>query len=1069
MRQTLLASTCLIAFIATAAAAETNIDTATTNPIRTATVKSGAPDNVKITTKGSVKPTGGTAVIIDSNNQVVNEGTIEIGNANNATGIFAQAGITGMITNAAGGKIIIDEPYTPTDIDNDGDLDGVFAIGSGRAGISTGGAFTGNIINSGTITIEGNDSAGIRLGGALTGKLTHDGMTTVLGDRALGVGLRDVTGNVRLAGTISATGLDAVAAQLTGTIAGALEVQGNLTATGYRSTTSPADPSKLDADDLLLGGPALSIEGDVTGGVILAVPPKDNSTTDADEDDDGIDDAKEGSAVVRSYGSAPAMRIGAVDHSVTIGPVSGTGTGFGLVINGSVIGSGVYAGKNASALDIGGRGGAVNIAGGIGIGIGGNVQAASNGASATAIRIGAGATTPEIRNAGKVEATGGNAATAIASAIQIDAGGNVATIRNSGAIIAKASGDAGTAVAIIDKSGSVSLIENSGSISATGALAASGRNIALDLSVNVGGVMLKQTAVASGITAPTIIGDVRMGGGDDIFDIADGSVKGNTSFGAGANQLKLSGDAIYNGNAIFGAANDSLALAGTSIFNGMADFGGGADMLTIGGSSLFTGTLANSQGLAVTVDGGTFDVSGAATISSLAVTGKGVLGVTLDAGSSGTALSVTGNASFADQSKLALKLSSVEDAEGSHVVLQAGSLSGADKLTTTTTLLPFLYKGVLTSNATQLIIDVSRKSATELALNRSETSAFGAIYSALTADADVEAAFLDIADGDRFRQQVGQMLPEHEGGVFEVVTSGSRALSRHLADPTSPFKDEGKWGYWISQAAWGSSKGLGNTASYDVTGWGISGGGEIETGLGNFGLSAGFLSGKDGNGSNANEVNSSQWEGAAYWRLHSGDWMANARFSGAPISLKGTRLFHADNGATSIDKVANGSWDATLWSASASVSHDSRFGLLSFRPSLAVDYYKLKEDGYTEVGGGDAFNLIVADRSSDETTVSGLVALGLDLGGLDEYDGWIRFELEGGRREIVGGSLGNTVAQYKDGTPFTLVPEKRTSGWVGRVRGIAGNPTFQVAGEFSAEEQQSHVALAFRASLRIGL
>src|SRR3546814_15849477 len=38
------------------------------------------------------------------------------------------------------------------------------------------------------------------------------------------------------------------------------------------------------------------------------------------------------------------------------------------------------------------------------------------------------------------------------------------------------------------------------------------------------------------------------------------------------------------------------------------------------------------------------------------------------------------------------------------------------------------------------------------------------------------------------------------------------------------------------------------------------------------------------------------------------------------------------------------------------------------------------------------------------------------------------FELEGGRREIVGGSLGATVASFKDGTPFTLVrSEEHTS------------------------------------------
>jgi hypothetical protein len=36
----------------------------------------------------------------------------------------------------------------------------------------------------------------------------------------------------------------------------------------------------------------VSIEGNVAKGIILAIPPKDNSTTDNDEDDDGIEDCQ---------------------------------------------------------------------------------------------------------------------------------------------------------------------------------------------------------------------------------------------------------------------------------------------------------------------------------------------------------------------------------------------------------------------------------------------------------------------------------------------------------------------------------------------------------------------------------------------------------------------------------------------------------------------------------------------------------------------------------------------------------------------------------------------------------
>ena len=79
-------------------------------------------------------------------------------------------------------------------------------------------------------------------------------------------------------------------------------------------------------------------------------------------------------------------------------------------------------------------------------------------------------------------------------------------------------------------------------------------------------------------------------------------------------------------------------------------------------------------------------------------------------------------------------------------MLTAGTLTGASNLTASQTLLPFLYKGTLTSNATQLIVDVSRKSTSELGLNRSEAGAFDAVLDAVVADQKIEDVFLGIAE-----------------------------------------------------------------------------------------------------------------------------------------------------------------------------------------------------------------------------------------------------------------------------------------------------------------------------------
>ncbi len=1066
MRRLLLTTTCLFAVVAPAHA-QTVIDAKRTDPVRTSTVKAGAPDAIRISATGSVVPTAGTAVTIDSANALVNEGTIQVSNADNATGILANAGTGGGITNS--GKIILDETYVATDTDKDGDLDGPFAAGSGRTGIRTAGAYTGAIVNSGTVTVQGNNSAGIWLGGPLTGAFTHDGTTSVTGNGSTGVRIADVTGNVRLAGTIAAIGQGAVAARVDGNIAGALVVQGAIGATGYRYVQPPADPAKLDADDLLQGGSALVVAGNVSGGIVFAVPPKDASTTDNDEDKDGIDDAKEGSAAITGFGAAPAVQIGAATRAVTIGAVAGTGTGYGLIIDGGIAGSGVYAGVEGNGLAIGGLGGAVTIAGGIGVN--GTVSATANGASATALRLGSGASTPEIRNAGIIAASGGGTTASRTTAVLVDTGATVGTIRNSGAIRATAQAADGSANAILDRSGSVSLVENSGVISASGALATSERNIAIDLSANNAGVIVRQTAVAAGIAAPGIAGDLRFGAGNDLFDVADGTVAGTARFGAGNNRLALSGDAAMTGGAIFGAGNDTVALAGTSSFAGTADFGGGMDTLTLAGTSRFTGSITNAANLAVAVSGGTLGVTGAASIGSLAVGGQGVLAVTLDkTGGTGTLITVAGTASFDKDSKLALRLASITDAEGRYVVLRAGTLTGASNLTATTAVLPFLYKGsIATGTGNDLAVDVLRKTSGELGLNRSEASAYDAIYRALGTDAKVGGAFLNIIDAEAFRGSVRQMLPDHAGGTFETVTMGSRAVARTLADPHGPFKDQGKWGYWVTQVGFGTAKSLGDTASYDVSGWGVSAGAEYKTGVGNFGTSIAYLDGRDADGGTANEVNTAQYELAGYWRGHWGDLQANARVSGARVGFDGRRRFTGAIGSEAVERTSRGDWNGTLYSASGGVSWDGGKGRFVFRPVLALDYYKLKEDAYTETGGGKAIDLAVRARSSDELAVTGSAAVGLDFGGLDPERGWFRVEVEGGRRELVGGGLGATTASFEGGQTFTLTPEERTSGWVGKLRAVGGSEGYRIGGEFNAEQQQGRAALSLRATLQVGL
>jgi hypothetical protein len=78
-------------------------------------------------------------------------------------------------------------------------------------------------------------------------------------------------------------------------------------------------------------------------------------------------------------------------------------------------------------------------------------------------------------------------------------------------------------------------------------------------------------------------------------------------------------------------------------------------------------------------------------------------------------------------------------------------------------------------------------------------------------------------------------------------------------------------------------------------------------------------------------------------------------------------------------------------------------------------------------------------------------------------------EVEGGRRQILSGSLGDTVAHFANGQPFTLTAEERTDGWRGGLRLVGGGAGLTLAGEVNAEEQQGHASIGGRLGLQFML
>lgn len=390
----LLASAVAIAplLVASGAQAEQVISNARTTPVSTSTANNGARDDVRLASGGSIAVTSGAAVTLDSSNDVKLDSGSKIDMlkaADGATGILVNGGNTGDVT--IGGAInITDSIEEYKDEDKDGDLDGPFADGTNRHGVRVTGSapLVGDIRieSSGSIKVEGNNSSGLTVEAPLTGDLFSQGQVSVVGNDTYGIHTTgDITGDVTILGSVSAIGENATGVAIDGAVDGAVKIQGAVNTTGYRYTTPP--PSKpttgepregatylenLDDDDLLQGGPAVRIAGDVTGGVVFDGPPPplpDDATEeekkDTDRDKDGIPDAQETTAAIRSFGGAPAVLVGSADKAINLGPVGTGDDAYGLINRGSIEAAGVYKDVDATAVQIGGTGQSVTLAGGL--------------------------------------------------------------------------------------------------------------------------------------------------------------------------------------------------------------------------------------------------------------------------------------------------------------------------------------------------------------------------------------------------------------------------------------------------------------------------------------------------------------------------------------------------------------------------------------------------------------------------------------------------------------------------------------------------------------------------------
>lgn len=1037
MRITLFAAAApLVLLSATLARAETAVSSRST-AVASSTVADGAADDISIANGVTLSPSSGTAVTLDSNNSVSNDGTISISNADGATGIAAAAGITGSITNS--GSITLGDGYTASDSANDDDVaEAPFASGTGRYGIRTLGDLTGTITNSGSISVSGNESYGVFLGGTLNGALDSSGTVSLTGDNGAGIRTAAVTGDLTISGSVSASGQNSSAVVTTGSVGGALSVYSSLTSTGYSQTSRPTDSSDLKdiqstAADLQQSAATLLIQGDVAGGVFIGAPPadtKDDSTEDLDGD--GVEDGDEGTGSVTSYGSAAAIEIGAATP-IAIGAFGTGDNAFGLIVRGSVGGYGVYDGFSATGIDLGTGGGGVTIAGGMRVT--GSVTAQSYEADATAIRLRSGVVLPTLQNEGSITAVGESSAASSITALQIDAGATMTSLVNYGTLSASVTGNQASATAVVDRSGSITAVLNTGTISATTTAestgdATTGDTVALDLSANTTGVTLRQAL--NGDDEPSITGDILLGSGSNTVLLESGTVTGALDLGSGPSSLVM--------------------ITGGADYLGALSYSGSGLSLSILDGSLETTNPVVLQGQDLTIGA------------------NGVLTLAIDpAAGTASQLQLSGTASIAEGGVLGVRLLSAPTGQTTYRLIDAATLSVADPGSVEIAT-PYLFSATSYIDQAGGTIDVTltRRSASELGLNRSESAALDPVYAALSEDSGTASVILNAADKSSFTRSYDQMLPDHSGDVFQVVSQISQAGGRAALEgrlPRGGYWDEGA-AVWVQEFFIGTDQAKGDGEAYRAAGLGVAAGMEATSANTALGLSftAATVDVDQLARPGDSNLSVSLLEWGLYWRADTGGVRADARVAAGYLSVKNRRTFSAVMDDDVVSRTALSAWNGYEFSGRLGLAYEAQLGAIYLRPAVHGDALMLREGDYAESGGGDGFDLVVENRSGHSASVTASLALGANLGGSFNW----RPELELGWTQTLSADAGATTARFAyGGDSFTLIANTLEGGALIAKAGVTGgngyiNTSVQAAGEFAEDRTGASLRAAFK-------
>lgn len=1020
-------------------------------------------------TQGTLRLTGGAAIIDSGVVTVTAPGVLDIGAAETIGGLVGTGSVTlsggdltvgsgdftgaisganGLVKNTAGTLILGGaNTYTGTTTVSNGTL----TLAGGAAIADTGAiivnAAAGPPATSGTLNVSAAETIGslagnggsVALGAALT---TGDATSTSYAGVISGTGglVKQGTGVFTLTGANTYSGGTTIDA---GTLAGAVgPLQGAIlvnaagtarfdqaTAATFTGALSGAGTvNKEGAGVLTLSGSNIGHSGafNINGGTVSIAAAANIGTGAISLTGTTLQTMGALSLANAISLNAPGGTISAGADTTLSGVISGAGsltktgvasltlTGANTYAGGTIIGAGTLIGTTTSLQ--------------------GNI---ANNAALVFDQAAGGTYAGNISGAGTVSTTGAGAVTLSGTNSY-----NGATGVNAGVLVAGGTG-IGDASAVTVASGATLQLaadETVGSLAGAGALDTAG--FTLSAGGNNGSTTFSGAATGTGLAKAgtgtltlsgtgALSGALTAGGGSLTVGVGGNYTAGSAAANSGT--LTVGGTLTAPTTVASAATLDVLAggvlvgsvtgaASSTTRING-AVTGAVVNAGTLNGAGTINGTLTNSGLLRPGNSPGVITVDGAF-VQTATATLNAELTPVVTAGTGYDQVRVTGapgTAALAGTLALAPSTGLYTSGSTYDVVLADGGITGAFSTITGNVISPFLSftnTGIVTVAGTQQAyrLTVTRTNyaaglgAGATSNQVATANGFQAIVAGATGDAAVLVSSIDNLSAAQAQSFFDHASPEPYGAYATAIQDQGELFTRQIALRSAGIDPSspktGVWGRTFGQSGNGDGNSFRFGSDQDI--YGAALGVDFKAGGLLVGGAVGYSKADIDYGLGNFSGDSKSWQAGVYGSYGWGKLDADLQVAYVDGDFSSTRSIVAGTAG----RVAVASFNGNLLKVLGTIGYNAGGENTTIQPFIGVDFTNGKVKGFTETGGGAA-SLSVARIDADDTDVLVGVHLAAKAGGITPYGRLAyRYQLDSQNREITGLLNGNAASAF---------------------------------------------------------